>query len=296
MAGIEGYSYRESVKSDASDELINTYVLRPIAGLLVRALYRTSVTPNQVTLAATASGLAAASLYWQGTPLLTAVAGLCLTGKDLLDSADGQLARAKGLFSRAGRFLDSLGDFAVNLAVFSAIAVAMVRSGSGAGAPLLCLCAFLGVSLRVSYHVFYQTSYLHLRKAYTGNRISEEIREEDANEDRLTSSLHRTFLILYHWQDALVARLDAACRGRSGASGITDEQWYGDVTGVRLSGFLGLGTELFVLMLCSVIDRLDVYLWINAAGMNLVWLACIGYRRLILRRMGGGISSSGRCS
>jgi phosphatidylglycerophosphate synthase len=293
LAGIEGYSYKQSVKSDASDELINTYILRPIAGLLVRALYRTSVTPNQVTLAATASGLTAAALYWQGTPLLTALAGICLTGKDLLDSTDGQLARAKGLFSRAGRFLDSIGDFAVNLTVFSAIAVAMARSGSGAGAPLLCLCAFLGVSLRVSYHVFYQTSFLHLRNSYTGNRASEEIREEDADEDRLTSSLHRTFLFLYRWQDVLVARLDAACRGRSGTSRVNDEKWYGDVTGVRLSGFLGLGTELFVLMLCSVIDRLDVYLWINAAGMNLVWLVCVLYRRMILRR---AIISSGRCS
>ena len=127
MARRVEYSYKESLKSDASDELINTYILRPVAGLLVRALYRTRVTPNQVTLAATASGLAAAALYWQGTPLLTALAGICLTGKDLLDSADGQLARAKGLFSRAGRFLDSIGDFAVNLAVFPAIAVAMVR-------------------------------------------------------------------------------------------------------------------------------------------------------------------------
>ena len=291
-----GYSYEVSVKSGASDELINTYILRPIAGLIVRSLYRTPVTPNQVTLAATAAGLAAAALYSQGTPLLTALAGLSLTAKDLLDSADGQLARAKGMFSRAGRFLDSIGDFAVNLAVFCAIAVAMVRGGSDAGAPALCLCAFLGLSLRVSYHVFYQTSFLHLRNAYTGNRTSEEILEEDANEDRLTSSLHRTFLILYRWQDAFIARLDAACRGRSGTSGVTDERWYGDVTGVRLSGFLGLGTELFLLTTCSVLNRLDAYLWINAVGMNLLWLLCVAYRGVILRREGGKISFSGRRS
>lgn len=293
MAGKKGYSYGNSVKSGESDELINTYLLRPAAGLIVRALYSTPVTPNQVTMAATASGLAAAVLYWQGTPLLTALAGLCLTGKDLLDSADGQLARAKGLFSRAGRFLDSVGDFAVNLAVFTAIAAAMVRNGAGAGAPLLCLFAFLGVSLRVSYHVFYQTSFLHLRNAYTGNRTSEEIRREDEDEDRLTSALHRAFLILYGWQDAFVARIDAACRGTSPGSAEADRLWFGDVTGVRLSGFLGLGTELFLLMLCSVADRLDVYLWINLGGMNLVWLACIGYRGLILRR---GTISSGRYS
>ena len=296
LAMTSKYLYKASVKSDASDELINTYALRPLAGILVRVLYPTRVTPNQVTLAAAACGLVAAALYWQGTPLFTAIAGLCLTGKDLLDSADGQLARAKGMFSRAGRFLDSIGDFAVNLAVFGAIAVAMIRAGSGAGTALLSLCAFLGVSLRVSYHVFYQTSFLHLRNAYTGNRTSEEIRTEDAGEDRLTSSLHRTFLVLYGWQDALMARIDAACRGVSGAGEGTDGQWYGDVTGVRLSGFLGLGTELFLLTACSLLNRLDDYLWINVAGMNLLLMACIAYRGVILRGKIGGVNPRGRRS
>ena len=52
MSSPPPYSYDLSVKSDISDELINVYVMRPAAGLLVRALYRTSITPNQVTLAA----------------------------------------------------------------------------------------------------------------------------------------------------------------------------------------------------------------------------------------------------
>jgi phosphatidylglycerophosphate synthase len=296
-----GYSYGASVKSDASDELINTYVLRPAAGLLVRLLYRTSVTPNQVTLAAAASGLVAAALYLQGTTFLTPLAGLFLTLKDLLDSADGQLARAKGMFSWAGRFLDSLGDFAVNLAVFAAIAAVPARSGEGAGTYLLPLAAFLGISLRVSYHVFYQTSFLHLRNAYTGNRTSEEIRAEDAGEDRVTAALHRTFLVLYGWQDALIARLDRACRRRGGRPPVTDERWYGDVTGVRLSGFLGLGTELFMLTACSVANRLDVYFFVNIVGMNSVLLGCVLYRVVMLQRKfrgtdSGGVSPSARPS
>ncbi len=292
----EGYSYRASVKSDASDEIINTYVLRPAAGLLVRALYRTRVTPNQVTIAAILWGFAAAVLYAQGTSVLTVCAGLCLTGKDLLDSADGQLARAKGMFSRAGRFLDSLGDIAVNFAAFAAIAAAMVRHGGGAAAPLLCLCAFLGTSLRVSYHVFYQTSFLHLRNAYEGNRTSEEIRPGDGKEDRLTSLLHRAFLALYGWQDRLVARIDQACRKGSSVPRMTDERWFGDMPAVRLSGFLGLGTELFLLTVFSLFDRLDLYLWVNLAGMNAVWCACVAYRGVVLRGRGGAFSSSGRRS
>jgi len=283
MADTE-YSYGSSVKSGASDELINTYVLRPAAGVLVKVLYRTPVTPNQVTLAATAAGFLAAALYGTGTPHATLAAGLCVTLKDLLDSADGQLARAKGMFSRAGRFLDSIGDFAVNLAVFAAIAAAMVRHGAGAEAPVLCILAFLGISLRVSYHVFYQTSFLHLRNAYTGNRTSEEISEEDRGEDPLTAGLHRTFLLLYGWQDRLIARIDAFSLGHASPAQGRAERWYGDVTGVRLSGFLGLGTELFLLTACSVADALDLYLLLNIAGMNLLWACCVGYRRGVLRR------------
>jgi len=278
-----GYSYTRSVKSDASDEVINTYVMRPAAGVLVHLLYRTPVTPNQVTIAATAAGLAAAGLYAAGTPGLTLAAGLLLTLKDLLDSADGQLARAKGMFSRAGRFLDSIGDFAVNLAVFAGIAAAMLRQGAGAEAPLLCLAAFLGMSLRVSYHVFYQTSFLHLRSAYTGNRTSEELTPEDRGEDRRTAALHRTFLLLYGWQDRLMARLDAFAAGGAAPAGAQAGLWYGDVTGVRLSGFLGLGTELFLLTACSVAGALGVYLLLNIAGMNLLWVCCVAYRRRVLR-------------
>jgi hypothetical protein len=62
------YSYRASVKSDVSDERINVYLLRPAAGLLVRILFDTRMTPNQVTIAGIAIGALGAVLYSWGTP------------------------------------------------------------------------------------------------------------------------------------------------------------------------------------------------------------------------------------
>jgi phosphatidylglycerophosphate synthase len=274
-----GYHYRASVKSDASDELINTFLLRPAAGILVRLLYPTAVTPNQVTIAAILAGLLAAVLYFHGGSLAVGLAGATLTLKDLLDSADGQLARAKGKFSRAGRFLDSIGDIVVNFAVFAAIAATFLREGASGMVLLECAAAFLGVSLRVSYHVFYQTAFLHLASAYQENRLSEEIREEDLQSDRLTLRLQRIFLFLYGWQDAIMARLDRWCRGDVEPA----SAWYGDVTGVRLSGFLGMGTELMLLTVCSIAGRLDIYLTANIVGMNMVWGFAVGYRRFGLR-------------
>lgn len=143
------YEYKKSVKSSLSDELVNTYLLRPLAGLIVRVLYRTPVTPNQVTIASTIAGLVAAGLYLKNEAFSTAVAGLCVTLKDLLDSADGQLARAKQQYSRRGRFLDSLGDFVVDVALFGAIGWVLFSSSGHWWMIGLSVLGLLGIMLRV---------------------------------------------------------------------------------------------------------------------------------------------------
>ncbi len=289
------YSYRASIKSDVSDELINTYVLRPLAGLLVWLLYRTRVTPNHVTGAAIVFGFIAAALYGESEPGLTLLAGLCLTAKDLLDSADGQLARAKTMYSRAGRFLDSIGDFAVNLAVFAAIGTALVTASHSAAPAVLALLAFAGISLRVSYHVYYQASYLHGEGSYEVNRTAEHMTDEDRSADSLTRALQKVYLVLYGWQDDLMAKVDGFSRAGLPRDQSAASRWYGDRVALRLSGFLGMGTELGVLTVCSLANRLESYLLINLIGLNVLWLVNVAYRRFVLApriRRDVGVSST----
>lgn len=285
----EQYRYAATVKSNLSDELINTYVLRPLAGLLVRHLYRTSVTPNQVTMTAIIAGIAAAVLYAQGTRTSVAIAGLFVTAKDLLDSADGQLARAKSQYSRIGRFLDSIGDVIVNFLIFAVIGWTLFLQTGQWLLLILSALAFVGITLRVSYHVFYQASYLHIEGKYRENRIIEEITDEDRRGDALTLRFQKAFVAIYGWQDRLMLNIDGWCGG-----GRTNQDfrrvWYSDVAGLRLSGLLGFGTELFLLMLCSVLNRLEVYLFLNLGVMNAVLLLSIAYRRWILAAR---ITSSG---
>ena len=120
---------------------------------------------------------------------------ICFYLKDIFDSADGQLARAKQLYSRSGRFLDSIGDYIVDLFLFGGIFVLLLRSGMQFQYALLIgIAGFLGVSLRVSYHVFYQTSYLHRKKEYQINRITEELREEDYHEGYSDNSTSKNIL------------------------------------------------------------------------------------------------------
>lgn len=288
----EHYRYRASVKSDLSDELINTYLLRPLAGLLVRLLYNTPATPNQVTIVAILAGIAAAVFYALGTETAIMTAGLLVTAKDLLDSADGQLARAKSLYSRSGRFLDSIGDVVVNFFIFTAIGLTFYRTTGDWMPVVLCGTGFVGITLRVSYHVFYQASYLHLEGAYEKNRIIEEITDEDRRGERAALQLQKLFVAIYGWQDRLMLRIDEWCR-RGRFDEDFRERWYSDKAGLRLSGFLGFGTELFLLTLCSLVNRLELYLFLNLGVMNALLVCSVAYRRWVLAAR---ITSSGGIS
>ena len=278
---LAAYEYKKTLKSTLSDELINTYLLRPIAGFIVRILYSTRVTPNQVTIASTVAGLVAAGFYIQNDTGLTALAGLLVTLKDVLDSADGQLARAKQQYSRIGRFLDSIGDFVVDLAVFGAIGWVLYTNTGNGWMLALALAGLAGITLRVSYHVFYQSSYLHLEMKYQLNRVTEEITEEDQTGDAMALMLQRIFQMIYGWQDRLMARIDEWSR-RGVAGREFSIRWYSDIVGLRLSGLLGIGTELFLLMICSLFDGLLTYLYLNLFLMNTVLIASVVYRRWYL--------------
>ena len=279
--------YARSVKSEFSDELINTYLLRPIAGLLVKFLYPTPVTPNQLTATAIFIGACAAGFYAIGEYPTTIIAGLLVTMKDLLDSADGQLARAKNLFSRRGRFLDSIGDFAVNVLLFWAITLSLYQRDPSSQIVLLGFAGFLGITLRVSYHVFYHVSYLHLENLYTRNRLLEEIRQEDREGDPTALRLQEIFLLIYLWQDKMMDRIDQWSKSSADQLADSDQRWfdrlwYSDRTGLRLSGFLGFGTELALLTVCSLFNELHLYLWLNLLLMNGIWIATILYRKAFL--------------
>jgi hypothetical protein len=201
--------------------------------------------------------------------------------KDIVDDADGQLARAKQLYSRRGRFLDSIGDFVVDVAVFAGIGWALYGSRPGPFAPAMAFLCLAGMTLRVSHHVFYQVSFLHTEKRYGLNRIVEEVTDEDRRGNRFDYTLQRIFGAIYTWQDRLMLRIDVWCRAGKVGDGLLPT-WYGDRFALRLSGLLGFGTEISLLAVCSWFNALETYLWLNLLLMNGIWLASVLYRRMYL--------------
>jgi CDP-diacylglycerol--glycerol-3-phosphate 3-phosphatidyltransferase len=119
----ERFDFRASLKSVSSYPLIHKFlpvdrfIVRPPASLIVKAVFKGPITPNQLTVTSLGLAFAAALAYLGGRPGYFALAGSLALLSTIFDAADGMLARAKGITSRYGAFLDlffdRLADFAV---------------------------------------------------------------------------------------------------------------------------------------------------------------------------------------
>lgn len=89
---------------------INKVLNRPAASLIVRALFRTKVTPNQVTVVSFLLGLAGAGCFAFATRGAFIAGGLLAELSSIVDCADGMLARARGTSNEFGGYLDLLLD------------------------------------------------------------------------------------------------------------------------------------------------------------------------------------------
>ena len=117
-------------KGSAVEEVVDLRFFRPVGLRLARALLPTRISPDHVTAGCLVLGLAAGWCFVPAGPLWGALGFLLFIASDLLDSADGQLARLRGTSTRFGRILDGVSDNSrfINL-YFSIIARLVLHHG-----------------------------------------------------------------------------------------------------------------------------------------------------------------------
>ena len=108
------------LKSREVEDPVNLWLHRPLAYAFVAAVYRTPITPNQVTFFAMALGLVAAGCWIHGSPSSMLLGGILLWVSAIMDGADGILARAKKMSSAFGRALDGVADMVVGFSTSAA--------------------------------------------------------------------------------------------------------------------------------------------------------------------------------
>lgn len=113
--------YKESLKSMDTEESFDLIFYRPIGYAWACLARKVGITPNVITIASIFIGIGAGVCFYFNNIWINIAGVLLLVWANSFDSADGQLARMTGQYSRIGRILDGMSGDIWFVAIYAAI-------------------------------------------------------------------------------------------------------------------------------------------------------------------------------
>lgn len=291
------------LKSNDVEDPVNRYLHRTLAYLFVKSIFRTPVTPNMITLSTVFIGLLAGISFIYGSPLSMVVGGVCLWSAAILDGADGILARAKNLHSEFGRALDGSADALVAVfTVFPAFYHIWVTHHDPV--HLVLMVPALGLTiLHLATYDFYKESYLRATRLGQGS----EGNDADAIEETVRAARRKGPIVRMAMEVILVPHLR---RQKAVINALNPDAWrlsqllQGDETTaeiyrreniwpMRLWALVSLAPHSYLMAICAMFNRLDVYLFIRVFVMNGIFLVAAIWQREATTRTIHALASVG---
>lgn len=258
--------YKSSLKKIEVEEFFDLFFYRPLAFLLVKAIYSTNITPNQLTVISMVFGVIGGFFYSIGNHNTFIIGAALILIYNVVDCSDGQLARLKKNGTAVGRILDGIADYLVSFAAYFGIAFGYANSSSN---PLLwwIITAGAGFSnaLQSSLLDFYRTRYLD----YVLKRVSvldDGITYFEEEFERLKSVKGKYFdkavIGIYLGYSKVQQKLtNPNSKHESINHNISAEEYSRkNRLLIRLWTLLGPTTQWTFLIITSVLNRLDIYL------------------------------------
>jgi phosphatidylglycerophosphate synthase len=287
--------FESVLKSREVEDPVNLWVHRPLAYGLVALLYRSPVTPNQITLLSLLVGLGAGACILAGSPALMLWGGALLWTSAILDGADGILARAKHSFSELGRALDGTADMLVAVAtVLPAVYHLWVKHHD----PLILAVAPVAIGttvLHIYLYDFYKESYLQMtnpawsgrpeRVADAGARFA-RVKAEGGTLPAVVAS--KLYFDLVRAQ----ARVVALTNPWGTREGLQFQVTPATVAAYRRNNraaiqtwaLISLAPHSYLMSIAAMFDRVDVYLWLRLFAANAVFMVLLFWQRACSRR------------
>jgi len=255
--------YRRSLKSTASEEILDLAIYRPLAFLLVKTISKTRFTPNQITTLSLLTAVASAVCLAQNTPVALRWSAAVYAFANILDCADGQLARLQNSGTPLGRVWDGVADYLSSLAIFLAIWWI-----SPAGTLWVVLLAAVSSAAHAGLFDYHQSMFIAARNN-RGDFLQEEIdrfadevsRNLSGGVNAVRTVLMRAYVLYLKMQERFARR-------------ITPRE-ASDPRLIRFWSILGPTTNRTIFIFCALFGHVEIYLWIIVAGFNLWMIGCI---------------------
>ena len=281
--------FKTLLKSTEVEDPINVYVHRPLAYAFVWSIFKTNITPNMVTLMAVFVGFVSGVMIMLGTPGAMIAAGICLWVSAILDGADGFLARAKNLQSQFGRALDGWADAMVAIfTVFPAVYHIWVTYHD----PMLmamCVPAIGLTVLHLNIYDFYKESYLRATRIGQGgegddpDEVERRLDEAKAKGPLIYIAVKHFLLPHLRRQQSVIGFMNSGAMGEARQPKTTAQtaEIYrkNNIWPMRLWTMVSLAPHSYLMSICLMADRLDIYFYIRLFAMNVIFVVAAIWQR-----------------
>lgn len=287
--------FSQLLKSRDVEDPVNLWVHRPLAYAFCKLIYRTPVTPNQVTLFAICLGLLASACWVEGSRSAMVWGGALLWISAIMDGADGILARAKNMQSAFGRALDGTADMIVGLSTVAACLYHLWAIGADATLLALGAAATLTTGLQLNLYDFYKELHLRMTRLDRGGEGDTADKAEQLRQRALTDAspwytrMSMNFYADYtRFQERLLRitnpralRLLGGVRRSEASAELYRRTNRGPM---RLWMAVSLAPHSYLFAIFGMLDRLDRYLWLRLTLMNVLMVCGLFLQRRATQR------------
>ena len=253
--------YRSSLKMIEVEELLDLIFYRPLAFLFVKLIYRTTITPNQISFIALIFGVIGGALFAFDTQLACTLAAIMLIMYDVLDCSDGMLARLKHNGTVIGRIIDGISDYIVAIIAYIGIAIGLAQyTGDAVYAWLLAAAAGISNAIHSILLDYYRNTFMDnvlKRESTLGENLNRF--EEEYHNLRKQNKNYLVSLLLWFYLKYSAVQIKFS---QSSPPAYNGQDYYNkNKTILHFWTYLGPTSELTFMIICAFFNRMDVYLW-----------------------------------
>ncbi len=266
-----------------TEEHLDYFIFRPLASYIVRTTVSTSITPNQLTIISLILGIFTGFCFYSFEPVSLFIGIMLLFISNVFDCADGQLARARGTGSMAGRIFDGFADNLVFLCIYIAIVLKyqsqsflLIEGNTTYGWTIWLMAVFAGIghSLQSSFFDYYRNEYISfVIKGYESEATTVEgIKKElESIKGERQKAFDRLLLRLYILYTALQEKVNKqnCIRNRYHIPQDFDELYKKkNLLLLKAWSLIGQTNHVIYLMIFAAFNRLDLFFFFEVLVLN----------------------------
>ncbi|HMQ79666.1 MAG TPA: CDP-alcohol phosphatidyltransferase family protein [Ignavibacteria bacterium] len=284
--------YKSSLKAIEVEEIFDLIVYRPLAFLFVKATYSLNITPDMVSLAALSIGSTAGIMFGFGSYTFLVIGAVLYFTSNVLDCADGQIARLKKNGTKVGRIVDGFVDYIVSIFVFIGIGIGLAKQYHWHEVNLwgnsflqwdpvvyIWVTAILGgisSAVQAFYFDFYRNKFLEVVYGRAQN-IIEEIREYEEESQRLKENgshpFQRFLISVYLKYSALQLKIQKDHEENHNEQKPNPKVYYAkNRLLLRLWSYVGSTTHITLCVITALLGNMEAFLIICILPLNLLML------------------------